>query len=342
MDHRVLGLRRGLGTSFYLSWYTFDYTSAGPNGNLAFVRLGMDEDPTYLVLTDSIPLFEAVGRTVGPAADRSRYLKDPPVQAQFTTSGLGESQSGSIESPTNRIELVWHGLATPLFAAGPSPSRPATHETYSVLLEAETASVRVDGTDIVGDPYLNDAWVTWLGRPLSSALVALGEIIVQAGVMSSVIPVRDINRESFAPYGKLLEVPTAFAESMTREAWDACVASIIVGPAEVRIPHLKRPTQAQTSGVEVHHRSPQLTLLPDSDWCLVVFARGWSPSANHPGRPHAFRVAAHTLVLIDPGIWHAGVRAAADSDAFVAFKAGTLESGSSVADLESPIEVGWP
>jgi ureidoglycolate hydrolase len=342
MDHRVLGLRDGAASapSCYLSWYTFAYTRLGPSGNLAFFRVGSGAEATFVVFTDSTALYEGLGRSIGPGADRERYHDRPPILAEFTLSGLSGPHLGTIEGGGRRIVATWTGLGTPLFAAGPSPARPESHETHSVLFEAATATITVDGAQMGGSPYRNDIWMDWLGRPLSSALVAIGEVVARTGVPSTTVPLRSLVPEALAPFGSI-EATAAEHRELDEGRWRALATELIGGPVETRTPRLTPHDRSAVDLIEVHHASPQLTMLPDADWCLMVFPPGWTPDGDLPGPPTAFRVAAGTLVTVNAGVWHAPVTPAGESPAFVAFREGTLRDGSAVANLNPPLELAW-
>lgn len=344
MDHRVLGLRDPASgeVEFYLSWYTFAFTSAGPLGNLAFLRRGHGSEASYRVLTDSPHLYDAVSGSTGPKADRPMFLAEPPVAAKFTTGLMIEPHIGSIDSSLGQIEASWSALASPVFAVGSSPARPESHETYSVLIEAASGSVAIDGIRIAGSAYRNEIWTDWLGRPMSSALVALGEVVVRKGTVSTTLPVRDLDPNAYRPFGRVIETASFGAQPFTMEGWRVGAEGILGAPVETRMPHLIPPTESAVAKIEVHYSSAQLTTARKSDWCVVVFPVGWTPDGGQPGRPSAYRVPRGAIVSIDAGVWHAGVMTATETDVLVAFKEGTLANGSAVATLDVPVELDWP
>lgn len=75
------------------------------------------------------------------------------------------------------IQVEWTRLAAPIFASGPAPRVP-TEDIVSVLVEAGAATATMNDAALPGRPFANDAWVAWLGRPLSSAVVAIGEVLL--------------------------------------------------------------------------------------------------------------------------------------------------------------------
>ena len=62
--------------------------------------------------------------------------------------------------------------------SGPSPGRPDELDIYSVVFEARRAEVVLNGQRVVGSPYPDPIWTPWIGWPVSSCVVALGEVLV--------------------------------------------------------------------------------------------------------------------------------------------------------------------
>lgn len=181
MDHRVLALRDGASTDpiVSLSWYTYSFSRSGAVGNLAFWRDAREPDRVALhVLTDSPDLARAMTMTSAPKADRDRFAAVDPTPARFEIGPLGDPHRCTIHSPLGLMTASWSALEPPLFAVGPSPAYPDTYDISSTLIEAADATIEIDGRSITGAPYPNEGWTAWLGRPLSSALIALGEVLV--------------------------------------------------------------------------------------------------------------------------------------------------------------------
>ena len=61
----------------------------------------------------------------------------------------------------------------------PAPDLRADEDIWALFVEAHRASMTVDGRPVVGEPFPDDVWVSKLGRPLSSAHVALSEVRVR-------------------------------------------------------------------------------------------------------------------------------------------------------------------
>ncbi len=181
MDPRVLALREGESTDpiVSLSWYTYSFTRSGAVGNLAFWRDARDPDRIALhVLTDSPDLARAMTTTSAPRADRERFAEVDPMPATFEVGLLVDPHRCVIESTVGLMTASWSALEPPIFAVGPAPAYPDTCEISSALIEAADAGIEIDGRSIAGSPFPNDVWTAWVGRPLSSALIALGEVLV--------------------------------------------------------------------------------------------------------------------------------------------------------------------
>jgi hypothetical protein len=177
-DHLVLALREarsGGDPNFVLSWYSVAYADGAPGGNLAFLR-----PPSGLggeaVLTDSPGLERALRGRLSP---RSWPLVEPDLPATaatFTRSPIrGAALEASITSADLRIEVAWLELAPPIVATGQVGADPPW-DSSTVLMEAGSWSARINGETVTGAAFPNEVWRPWFDRPLSSALVALGEV----------------------------------------------------------------------------------------------------------------------------------------------------------------------
>ena len=82
------------------------------------------------------------------------------------------SYSETVRSNDLEVRLDWDGLGTP-FAAELPVERSATgrHEMFSTFVEAERASIIVNGRTLEGRPYPRD----FHGRQTSSAFLAFSE-----------------------------------------------------------------------------------------------------------------------------------------------------------------------
>ena len=177
-DHLVLALREpgsSEGANFVLSWYSVAYADGAPGGNLAFLRW-----PTSVgheaVLTDSPGLDRALRGRLTP---RSWPLAAPDTRATGATFGRNPVRDGALEATIVaeglRVEVAWRELSPPIVATGKVGGTP-TWDSSTVLMEAGSWSVTVDGRAVRGEAFPNEVWRPWFDRPLSSALVALAEV----------------------------------------------------------------------------------------------------------------------------------------------------------------------
>jgi hypothetical protein len=181
-DHVVLALRDGGTTdppSFVLSWYAVAYAADGPAGNLAFVRsdrLTAGE----AVLTDTPDLDRALRSRLRPA---SWPLAEPDRTAERATFERTGIRDGRLDARISAGPVVvtasWRRLGEPIVAAGRVGADPPW-DSSTVLVEAAEWEVRVNGRVEPGEPFANDVWLRWFGRPLSSALVAMAEVFREA------------------------------------------------------------------------------------------------------------------------------------------------------------------
>jgi hypothetical protein len=181
MDHRTLYLKSEPADdapSFMLSLFTIRFDRLGPVGHLAFYRYEHDGILRLETLTDESSLPAVAAARFAPGFDHDSFLARPALQAAFD----GGSDTGEapwvIAAPGMRIEASWTNLGPPLLAYGPSPGRPESADIHSLLREANDVHVSVDRAPVAGSPYTNSVWIPWLGRPLSSCLVALGEVVI--------------------------------------------------------------------------------------------------------------------------------------------------------------------
>jgi hypothetical protein len=187
-DHLVLALRDDLDTpggssagqpSFVLSWYAVQYAAAAPAGNLAFVRSAALPDGE-VVLTDSPGLDAALRARLRP---RSWPLTDPDrpaTPATFEQTGVRDrALDALIVAGDTVIRAAWRDLGEPIVATG-RVGTDQPWDTSTVLIEGSGWDASVDGRVEAGDPFPNDVWIGWFGRPLSSALVAVAEVFREA------------------------------------------------------------------------------------------------------------------------------------------------------------------
>ena len=183
MDHLQLGLMAA-GESeprVYLSLYVIPWSREIGAGHVALVRhRPEDGDAVDAILTDNPSLARALVDQLQSAGYSRMDLTGEPRAASFTRGPLREPEHVRylIASMGLEIDARWEDLGEPVFAAGPAPQRPTEQEIWSMLFEAQTATVTVNQRVVPGEPYLVKSWIPWLGRSLCSAHVARGEILV--------------------------------------------------------------------------------------------------------------------------------------------------------------------
>jgi hypothetical protein len=159
--------------TFLFSHYRFRWADDGVVGELAYVQLAGER----FVLTDEPRLAAAHAGRLSPGAWAGDALPAPTV-ASFWSSGFGGTVlSERVAFDGTTIEVEWSSLAAPIFATGPAPRVPS-QDIVSVLIEAGAARATVNDSAVAGRLFANETWVAWLGRPLSSAVVAIGEVLL--------------------------------------------------------------------------------------------------------------------------------------------------------------------
>lgn len=180
-DHLILALTadgKPGPPRFLFSQYRFRWAVDGVVGELAFVELDRGGGSERLVLTDKPALAAARAGRLAPRGWGPEVTARPPILATFRASALaGPTVNETVIASGLRIEVEWSDLAPPIFAMGPAP-RVATQDIVSVLIEAGAGRATVDGRPERGRLFSNDVWMAWLGRPLRSGVVAIGEVLL--------------------------------------------------------------------------------------------------------------------------------------------------------------------
>jgi hypothetical protein len=164
--------------AFVFSHYRFRWADDGVVGELAFVEMERDGRTERLILSDAPALATSQAARLSPRAWPSSDAERPATLASFAVMGLGgPTVKETVTAGGLAIDVEWLNLAPPVFASGPAPRVPS-EDIVSVLVEAGAARAIVNGHEVRGRIFANDAWVAWLGRPLSSAVVAIGEVLL--------------------------------------------------------------------------------------------------------------------------------------------------------------------
>jgi hypothetical protein len=180
-DHLILSLTAD-GTPgdpvFLFSHYRFRWAADGIVGDLAFVELERGGGPERILVTSEPALAEAQAARLSPRGWAEVDVARSPMVAAFRSTPLAGSTVGeTVIGNGLRLEVGWSELTAPVFATGPAPRVP-TEDIVSVLIEAGAGRASVNGQAVRGRLFRNDVWVPWLGRPLRSGVVAIGEVLL--------------------------------------------------------------------------------------------------------------------------------------------------------------------
>ena len=194
MDHLQLGLRDPAAPAadppaFYLSLYAVAWSRDMGAGHVGFVRWRppdvSDATPTNRdgfdqILTDNPDLARRIRDQLRATGYHRVDLSGEPRPAAFIRSRLTEPFHVRylIAAVGLEIDAHWEGLGEPTFAHGPAPQQPDRQEIWSMLFEAQVGAAAINGRAVEGTTYPMENWTPWLGRPLRSAHVARGEILV--------------------------------------------------------------------------------------------------------------------------------------------------------------------
>ena len=163
---------------FLFSHYRFRWAADGAVGELAFIEIDRGGGIERHVLTDAPALAAAQAGRLSPRGWAAEDVQRPPTMATFRSTPLAGATVGETAIANGlRIEVEWSDLAAPTFATGPAPRVP-TEDIVSTLIEAGTGRASIDGRPVGGSLFSNDVWVPWLGRPLRSGVVAIGEVLL--------------------------------------------------------------------------------------------------------------------------------------------------------------------
>jgi len=102
-------------------------------------------------------------------------VEAPVVEARIEKGGdILVRPTWTVHAPEWVVRASWWDLQTPL--VGPPTAHPRI--VFTILIFADRAAIELDGSPVLGQPYLRDAWIKNLGRPMSSCVFALAETMV--------------------------------------------------------------------------------------------------------------------------------------------------------------------
>ncbi len=163
---------------FVFSHYRFRWSEDGIVGDLVFVETVGEAGPERRVVTDEPALARRWAATLAPGAWAAEDARRAAVSGAVTAWPIvGGSVREALAADGIEIDVALDDLGPPILASGPAPRLPSL-DIVSVLLEAGSVRASVDSRQISDRPFVNDAWIAWLGRPLRSAVMAIGEILV--------------------------------------------------------------------------------------------------------------------------------------------------------------------
>jgi hypothetical protein len=174
---RPLGAAQNMTT---VSFYRTQYSPVGA-GHAALVRSDVRADGPRAIFTDNPPLADWCRQNLARGNPRSPFRDSsvPVVPARFESSGaVGWTRVETIHASEHEIVLTWTDFEPPLYFEGPRGTLGADYDVFSLLFPAATASVSVDGVAAQGRPYPNEIWRPSTGRDLSSALIAICEVLI--------------------------------------------------------------------------------------------------------------------------------------------------------------------
>ena len=173
-DHAGLQLRETEET-LYLSVYEYRFDLAADPGFVAAVRVARAEEVLRLLVTDNVQL----AREHRAFRSRNGYPDDGPVEQGVLST--------TVERTAARVTLFWEGfelavslgnLAPPIFITGTHP-RDRGVGVYGCVREASSGTAVLNGEPVRGSVFANEVYTPWLGRPLSSAALGLGETLIR-------------------------------------------------------------------------------------------------------------------------------------------------------------------
>lgn len=175
-DHGGLQLRDEGGEVLYVSLYDYRFDADDGPGHVAIVRYrGDDSAAIDLTISDN----EALGSSHMWRRARMRGLSGGQMTAGRFSHTESRDQFGyRIEATGIDLDLAWQALGPPIFMTGVHP-QDAEIEVFGHVRESADAMASLNGVVIGGDPYPNEAYTPWLGRPLHSAVVTIGEVLIE-------------------------------------------------------------------------------------------------------------------------------------------------------------------
>ena len=173
-DHYVIMLRAAASEN-HVSLYSVSYSPELGLGTVLILRRSEGET---LLLADDAGLGRRMGRRLRSMGSLGTNLPADPKLASFSRESIegGRGFRWVARSDDVLVEATWSRTSSALWVEGPAPTFWDREDIWAGFIEAELATISVDGRALPGAPYEDDAWRAKLGRPLSSAHAALAEV----------------------------------------------------------------------------------------------------------------------------------------------------------------------
>ena len=178
-DHLVIALHDEHGAeTAYLSLYAISYSPTLGPGHVALLEATSADGGIAQLLADRPGLGEAMrDRLVGMGTER-RGLAGGVRAAVFSRHDRPGGSSYEIRAEGLHVGATWDDLGPAARVDGSGGRLSPVEDIYLGLLDARHATIEVDGRPVTGRPTPDPAWIPKIGRPVSSAHIALAELRV--------------------------------------------------------------------------------------------------------------------------------------------------------------------
>lgn len=188
MDHHVMELRDSeTGSQAYLTVYSLAYMPEVGTGHCAFLRVRTQDHSgdVDLAFAETPGIGSAMQRRLQAilASDEVSLrtgidLDRPPQPASFQREAGRDTYGYRIVGAEHEVTASWLQPEPPLFVSAPRGSLHRERDIVATMIPCWDARLAVDGARIAGRPFADDFWKQHLGRPFSSAHLALGETAI--------------------------------------------------------------------------------------------------------------------------------------------------------------------
>jgi len=180
-DHLVITLRTPDGTeSAFLSLYAIAYSATLGAGHVAYLEVASGPGgPIALTLADDPELGRRQQARLAAMGDERMRASGDPVAARFEREPWGPDGFGfRIVAPDLTVQARWIPSGPPFWVDGQAGGFSDEEDIWAMFVEANAATIAIDGRPITGQPFDDPVWRPKLGRSLSSAHGAFAEVRV--------------------------------------------------------------------------------------------------------------------------------------------------------------------